>query len=159
MNRTIYPKSFNPITNKHINIIKQKLTIFDQLTITITCHPTKTKLFSIKKHIKLIKKTIKHNSQITINSFQNLLINYTHQINTSIILKKLHTISNFEYKFQITNINQHLNSTIKTYFIITNTKLFYISSSLIHKITSLNNNINNLIHPTTTITLQQQYNQ
>ena len=157
MNRAVYPGSFDPITNGHIDIIERGLAVFEQLTVAVACHPSKTGLFSIEERIELIKKAVGHDSRITVDSFQGLLVDYARQVDASVVLRGLRAVSDFEYEFQMANMNRHLDSTVETCFMMTGAGLFYVSSSLVREVASLGGDIDDLVHPTTAVALNERY--
>jgi pantetheine-phosphate adenylyltransferase len=158
MNRVVYPGSFDPITNGHIDIIERGLAVFEHLTVAVAIHPDKTGLFSIEERIELIHKAVGHDSRIIVDSFEGLLVDYAQRVGASVVLRGLRAVSDFEYEFQMANMNRNLNSAVETCFMMTGAGLFYVSSSLVREVARLGADIDDLVHPTTAVALYTKYN-
>jgi len=134
MKRAVYPGSFDPITNGHLDIIKRASEIFDEVIVGVLVNPDKNGLFDINDRVNLIKKTTSDISNVKVESFNGLLIDYMRKSNANIIVKGLRAISDFEYEFQMALLNSKLDSSIETVFLMTSEKNSYISSSSIKQI-------------------------
>ena len=132
MERTaVYPGSFDPITNGHMDIIRRALRFFDNLIILIAYNPNKSSLFTVEERIDLIKTVIGDDPRIRIDSFSGLLVDYVKKENAHVILRGLRAVSDFEYEFQMALINRRLDRDIETVFLMTGYKWFYTSSQLV----------------------------
>jgi pantetheine-phosphate adenylyltransferase len=146
MVHAVYPGSFDPITNGHIDIINRGLKIFDHLTIAVLINPQKIPLFTIEERAEMIKKSLLSVSDsIKIDQFKGLLIEYASKIGASVILRGLRAVSDFEFEFQLSLMNQRLNSHIHTVYLMSGIDVTYLSSGLVKEIASLGGNISGLV--------------
>lgn len=145
MKRAVYPGSFDPITNGHLDIIKRASEIFDEVIVGVLVNPDKNGLFDITERVNLIKKSTYNISNVRVESFTGLLIDFMKKTDTKIIVKGLRAISDFEYEFQMAMLNNKLNSNIETVFLMTSEKNSYISSSSIKQIAMFGGSITDFV--------------
>jgi pantetheine-phosphate adenylyltransferase len=141
----VYPGSFDPITNGHIDIIKRGLRMFDELIILIAYNPNKKTLFSVNERLEMIQEVIKDCNNIRVDSFDGLLVDFVKKIGANVILRGLRALSDFEYEFQLALINRRLNRDIETVFLMTGYKWFYTSSTIINEAASLGGSVKGLV--------------
>jgi len=141
----VYPGSFDPITNGHIDIIKRGLRMFDEMIVLIAYNPNKKSLFSVEERTDLIKAVLKCNGRVRIDSFSGLLVDYVKDAGANVILRGLRALSDFEYEFQMALINRRLNRDIETVFLMTGYKWFYTSSNIIKEAASLGGSVKGLV--------------
>jgi pantetheine-phosphate adenylyltransferase len=141
----VYPGTFDPITNGHLSIVKRGLKIFNKLIIAILNNPQKAPLFSMEERVAMIKKSVKSVSNIEIDTFDGLLVDYVIQKNSNVILRGLRAMSDFEYEFQLALMNRKLNRQVQSVFLMTDYKWFYTSSTIIKEAASLGGDINGLV--------------
>src|SRR5690554_2164598 len=134
MKTCIYPGSFDPVTNGHIDIINRAAKTFDKVIVGVLNNPNKKPLFTVEERIELLKKTVGHIENIEIESFSGLLIDFMVEKNSNIIVKGLRAVSDFEYEFQMALMNKKLSPEVETLFMMTNSNYSYISSSIIKEI-------------------------
>ncbi len=144
MRSAIYPGSFDPLTNGHLSLIQRGLEMFDRVTVAILVNPKKTPLFSIEERRDLIKEAI-NDPRIEIDAFEGLLVEYAKRKNVRVILRGLRAMSDFEYEFQLANMNRKLRPDIETVFMMTGEDYFYISSNLVREVASLGGNVEGLV--------------
>lgn len=145
--KIIYPGTFDPITNGHVDLIKRSLYIFDQVIVAVAADTQKTTLFSLGKRIELAATVLADIPNATVMSFKGLLVNFAKQQNAKAVLRGLRVVSDFEYEFQMAGINRHLNPEIETIFMTPSEKHTYVSSSLIKEIATLGGDITEFVHP------------
>lgn len=145
MSRAVYPGSFDPITNGHLDIIKRASRIFDEVIVAVLVNPDKKGLFNIEERVELIKKVTSNIKNVKVESFQGLLVDYVKQKEAKIIVKGLRTVTDFEYELQMALMNKALNSEIETVSLMTNPKYSYISSSSIKQVVNFGGNIKDLV--------------
>ena len=145
MIKAIYPGSFDPITNGHIDIIRRGSKIFDEIVIAISQSVNKNSFLSVKEKIKAINLSVEGLNNVEVTSFDGLLVDFANKNNAQIILRGLRAVSDFEYEFQLAGMNKHLNSTIETFFLTPSEEFANISSSLVKEILSLGGEINNFV--------------
>lgn len=146
MERTaIYPGSFDPITNGHIDIIKRGLKLIDELIILVSYNPNKKYLFSVEERMQIIREVTGEDSRIRIDSFPGLLVDYLKKENVSIILRGMRAVSDFEYEFQMALMNRRLGRNVETIYLMTGYKWFYTSSRLIREVACFGGSVKGLV--------------
>jgi pantetheine-phosphate adenylyltransferase len=146
MRAAIYPGSFDPLTNGHLSLIQRGLELFDRLIVGILVNPKKTPLFTIEERKQLIKDAVK-DPRVEIESFEGLLVEYARKKKVHVLLRGLRAVSDFEYEFQLANMNRKLRPDIETVFMMTGEDYFYISSNLVREVASLGGNVEGLVPP------------
>jgi len=131
------PGTYDPITEGHVDVIKRCIKVFDKVIIAVSKNPRKKPLYPILKRTEFIKKVFKKYDNIRVISFDGLLINLAEKENINVIVKGLRAISDFEYEFQMAQINKKLNPDIETMFLVTNPKYAYLSSSAVKEVAGL----------------------
>ena len=155
----IYPGTFDPITNGHLSIVKRALKIFDELIIAILNNPQKNPLFSIDERIHMIKKTLTGLSNVEVDTFDGLLVDYAVQKESNVILRGLRALSDFEYEFQMALMNRKLNRDVQSIFLTTDYKWFYTSSTIIKEAASLGGDISGLVPNIVNQQLKEKFGQ
>lgn len=145
MENAIYPGSFDPITNGHLDIIKRTARIFDKVIVSVVNNPSKNPMFTLEERVELIRYATKDIKNIEIDCFSGLLIDYVKEKNINVMVKGLRAVSDFEYEFQMALMNKKLNENIETLFMTTNSKYSYLSSSLVKEVFKLGGCINGLV--------------
>jgi len=145
LKKAIYPGSFDPITNGHLDIIKRSAKICDSLVVAITDTKDKDFMFDIFERKKIIEMSTKNINNIEIKTFDGLLIDFAKKENIDIIIRGLRVLSDFEYEFKMALMNRSLNKDIDTLFMMAHEKYTYISSSLIKEVASLGGEIDNYV--------------
>lgn len=149
MSVAIYPGSFDPITNGHVDIIRGGLVAFDKIVIAVLSNPKKVKpLFTEEERAEMIRDTFKDQAhRIEVDSFEGLLVDYCEKKNAHVILRGLRAVADFEYELQMANMNRHLNKKIETVFIMANDAFFYVSSSIVKEVATLGGSVDGLVPP------------
>jgi len=145
MRVAIYPGSFDPITNGHMDIIKRSCVLFDILIVAVISNPNKTPLFSVKERIELLQKAVAEIPNVTVDNFEGLLVEYASKKNAKAIVKGLRAISDFEVELQMALMNRKLNPSIETLFMMTSYKYSFLSSSLVKEIGKLGGCMSQLV--------------
>jgi len=140
----VYPGTFDPITNGHLSVVNRGLKLFDKLIIAILNNPQKAPLFTLDERIYMIKESLKGKTNIEVESFDGLLVDYVANKNSNIILKGLRALSDFEYEFQMALMNRKLDRKIQSVFLMTDYKWFYISSTIIKEAARFGGDISGL---------------
>lgn len=157
MIHAVYPGSFDPITFGHIDIILRGSNIFDKVTVAVLINPNKKSLFTIEERVSLIKEVTKDMKNVEVDSFNGLLINYMLEKKGNTIIKGLRAISDFEYELQMASINKKLADNIETFFMMTNNKYSYLSSSIVKEVARYNGSVNELVPPVVETALKKKY--
>ena len=147
MKVAIYPGTFDPITNGHLDIITRSIKFVDKLIIAVSNNNKKKTMFSINERVQMIKKVIQDTniSNVEVDFFDGLLMNYANKKGANIIIRGLRAISDFEYEFQMTGMNYKLDPKIETVFLMSSDKYQLISSKLIKEISSLKGNVSKFV--------------
>lgn len=145
MNIAVYPGSFDPITNGHLNIIERTSTIFDEVVVGILVNPDKNGLFSIEERVELIKRVTSHIPNVRVESFSGLLVDFMKNNNIKVIVKGLRAVSDFEYEFQMSLMNKKLNQDIETLFMMTSAEYSFLSSSSVKQVAAFGGCIKGLV--------------
>lgn len=141
----VYPGSFDPVTNGHLDIIERGSKAFDRLVVAVLENPRKNAMFTAEERLVMLNMVLKKYDNVEVDYYQGLLIDYAEQKNARIILKGLRAISDFEYEFQMAMINHKLNPSVETMFMMTSSKYSYLSSSIVKEIASYGGCIKGLI--------------
>lgn len=145
MRVAIYPGSFDPITNGHLDIITRGSKIFDKLIVGVLVNIDKKGLFKIDERVELIKKVTKHLPNVEVISFNGLLVDLARRHDAKVILKGLRAVSDFEYEFQMALMNTQLDPNIETLFMMTSSEYSYLSSSSVKQVAKFGGNIKGLV--------------
>ena len=156
--KAVYPGSFDPITNGHIDVIKRSLKIVNKVIIAVSSFQRKNFLFTLKERIEMIKETFKGDERIEIDSFDGLLVDYLKKKNLNLIVRGLRAISDFEYEFQMALTNRKLNKEIETIFIMPGEEYFFISSTLVKEIAKLKGQISCFVPSVVEKKLKEKFN-
>lgn len=143
----VYPGSFDPITCGHLDIIERGLEVFDQIIIAVARNSEKKSLFTTAERISQIKEATDNNPRITVDTFEGLLVDYVVSKGAKVILRGLRAVSDFEYEFQIAQMNHNLKSEVETLFMMTSVPYGYLSSSLVKEVASLQGPVESLVPP------------
>ena len=134
MTIAIYPGSFDPITNGHIDILKSGSEIFDRVIIAVSYNINKQGFLSVDERVNLIKKSVAHLSNVDVDAFEGLTVEYAKKKGADVLLRGLRTSFDFEYELQLSQTNNALNKDLKTVFLITKPEYNFISSSMVREI-------------------------
>jgi pantetheine-phosphate adenylyltransferase len=145
MKKAIYPGTFDPVTFGHIDLIKRALTIFDHLIIAVAVSSQKKTLFSKEERIQMLKKATRNLKGVTIDNFDELIIDYARKKKVKVILRGLRAFSDFEYEFQMVLTNRKLSPELETVFMMPKEDYSYFSSKLIKEIAALGGNLNGFV--------------
>lgn len=145
MKKVIYPGTFDPVTNGHIDVIKRATELFDSVVVTVAVNTSKTPLFSTEERLEMLKESLKDFKKVEIDSFEGLVVEHAHRVGAVGIIRGLRAVSDFEYEFQMALMNRKLDSEIKTVFLMPHEKYTYLNSSLIRNLAELNADISEFV--------------
>jgi len=143
----IYPGSFDPLTNGHVDIIERGSRIFDQIIVAVLGNVEKTPLFSEAERVSVLQHVFKGRTNVQVETFSGLLVDYAQQKKANVIVRGLRAVSDFEYEFQMALMNRHLAPGIETVFMMPAEQYTYISSRLIKEVFTLGGEITGLVPP------------
>lgn len=157
MSVAIYPGSFDPITNGHLDIIERGSKIFDRLIVAVLKNPNKKSLFTIEERIEMIRDAVSHLDNVEVDHFSGLLVDFARKRNAKIIIKGLRAVSDFEYELQMALMNKKLYKDIETVFIMTSTKYSFLSSSIVREVASFGGCVKDLVPPAVEEKLREKF--
>lgn len=143
----IYPGSFDPITNGHVDLVKRTLRVFDKIVVAIASNPGKDgSLFTVAERLQMVREVFKTlRGRVQADSFEGLLVDYAERKRATVIIRGLRAISDFEYEFQMAMMNHRLKPKLETFFMMTGESEFYISSRLVKEVVGLGGNVAGLV--------------
>jgi pantetheine-phosphate adenylyltransferase len=145
MKTIVYPGTFDPVTNGHIDLVERASRLFDKVVIGIASSQRKSPLFTIEERIELASECLQHMPNVEIHGFDCLLVNFVSDCNADAIMRGLRAVSDFEYEFQLANMNRALSPEIESIFLTPSEKFSYISSSLVREISSLKGDVSQFV--------------
>lgn len=145
MTRAIYPGSFDPITNGHLDVIGRASKLFDEVVVGVLSNSSKSPMFTVEERVLLIQEAVKAFSNVRVEHFQGLLVDYVKSNQIDVIIKGLRAISDFEAEFQMAAMNRHLGEGTETVFLMTDVHYSYLSSSLVKEVFKFNGDIKGLV--------------
>lgn len=143
----IYPGSFDPVTEGHLDIIRRASKQFDRLIVTVLNNLSKNPLFTVEERKELLRQSTADMPNVEIDSFRDLLAHYVRQKDAQVIVRGIRTVTDFEYELQIASINHKLNPDAETIFMMTNPKYSYLSSSVVKEIAHFGGDMTDLVTP------------
>jgi len=147
MIKAIYPGSFDPVTNGHLDIIQRSSRIFSELIVVVMSNQNKSTLFSVAERIRLLEVVSRDFPNVVITQHPGLLVHFMQQAKAQIIIKGLRALSDFEYEFQMALMNRTLDDDVETLFMMTSNRYSYLSSSLVKEVARLGGSVDELVHP------------
>ena len=143
----VFPGSFDPVTVGHIDLIERSTAVFDVVIVAVACNQEKTPLFTVKERIEMLESIFAYTSQVKIETFGGLLIDYLVQRDAHVIIRGLRAVSDFEYEFQMALMNRKLAPGIETFFMTSSALYTYVSSRIVKELASLGGDVSDLVHP------------
>ena len=145
MTLAIYPGSFDPITHGHLNLIERGLAVFDEMVVAVAQNVRKDSLFTVAERMTMIRQAIGPNPRVEVDTFQGLLVDYAKTRGSTVILRGLRAISDFEFEFQMAHMNRRLAEELETVFMMTGEDHFYVSSQMVREIASFGGSVSGLV--------------
>jgi pantetheine-phosphate adenylyltransferase len=143
----MYPGTFDPITNGHHDLIRRAATIFDRVIVAIAANPNKTPMFSLETRIDLARRVLHDIPHVEVVGYADLTVEFARKNNVSVVIRGLRAVSDFEFEFQLANMNRHLSPDIETVFLTPQEHFTFISSTLVREIAVLGGNVAEFVHP------------
>ena len=146
-NCSIYPGTFDPITNGHIDLVQRAAARFDRVIVAVAGSGSKTPCFDLEQRIQLARDTLKDCTNVSVMGFTGLLVEFAREQNAGVILRGLRAVSDFEYEFQLASMNRKLDASVETMFMTPDEGYTFISSTLVREIASLGGDVSTFVHP------------
>jgi len=156
MRHVIYPGTFDPITNGHLDIIERATTLFDVVTIGVTTNPAKNPLFSVEERVAMIRQVTQNFSNVRVDSFGGLLVDYAQRLGACAIIRGLRAISDFEYEFQMALVNRKISDSIVTVFLMPHEKYTYLNSTIVKELALFGGDISRFVPPEVEALIKQK---
>ncbi|MBI3005781.1 MAG: pantetheine-phosphate adenylyltransferase [Ignavibacteriales bacterium] len=156
MTIAIYPGTFDPFTNGHLDIVQRALRLFDKVIVTVARNSSKNPMFSEKERLKLIQESVKGMKNVDVELFDGLLVDYAREKKATAIVRGLRAISDFEYELQMALMNRKLNNAFETVFLMPNEKYTYLNSNIVREIARLGGNVSEFVPSVVNNALRQK---
>jgi pantetheine-phosphate adenylyltransferase len=137
----VYPGSFDPLTNGHVAIIQRGLKVFDRLVVAVANNPAKNPLFTVAERKAMISEVVGDDARVEVDSFDGLMVDYARRKGVHTVLRGLRAVSDFEYEFQIANMNRHLLPDVETVFVMTGEDYFFVSARLVREVATFGGDV------------------
>ncbi|XXF08949.1 pantetheine-phosphate adenylyltransferase [Pseudomonas sp. D1-3] len=157
MNRVLYPGTFDPITKGHGDLVERAARLFDSVVIAVAASPKKNPLFSLEQRVELAREVTKHLPNVEVIGFSTLLASFAKEQGANILLRGLRAVSDFEYEFQLANMNRQLAPELESLFLTPSEKYSFISSTLVREIANLGGDISKFVHPAVAEALTERF--
>jgi pantetheine-phosphate adenylyltransferase len=141
----IYPGTFDPVTNGHIDILKRALILFDKVIVAIAINPGKKPLFTLEERLTMLREIAKNIPNAEVDAFEGLLVDYARKCDACAIVRGLRAVSDFEYEFQMALMNRRLNGNIQTFFLMTDLRWIFTSSSIIKEAAQFGGDVREMV--------------
>ena len=153
----IYPGSFDPVTNGHIDIAQRGLRLFDKIIVAILSNPVKNFLFTVEERIEMLESSFEEYPNIEVEKFDGLLVDYAAKKDSTAILRGMRAVSDFEYEFQLALMNRKLNRDVQTVFLMTGLRWIFTSSSIIKEAAQFGGDIEGMVPPIVNEKLKKKF--
>lgn len=147
-NKAVYPGSFDPLTNGHLDIIERASELYDEVTVALLINTSKKGLLSFEERLEILKKETARFSNVKVDFFGGLLVEYCREKDIKVIIRGLRAVSDYEYEMQIAQMNRNLNKSVETIFLMTNTKYSFLSSSVVKEVAKFGGDISEIVPKT-----------
>ncbi len=147
MNRVLYPGTFDPITHGHTDLVERAARLFDEVIIAVAASPKKGPLFSLEQRVELAREVTAHLPNVKAYGFSNLLAHFVKEVEANVLMRGLRAVSDFEYEFQLANMNRKLAPDVESLFLTPCEQYSFISSTLVREIAALDGDISQFVHP------------
>jgi pantetheine-phosphate adenylyltransferase len=155
--RAIYPGSFDPLTNGHLAIIQRGLKIFDELVVAVASNPSKNPLFSMEERKRLIREAVGADPRVEVDAFETLLVDYAKKRGIHTVLRGLRAFSDFEFEFQLANVNRKLDPEFDSVFVMTGEDYFFVSAKIVREVANLGGDVSGMVPPNVAEGLRRKF--
>lgn len=141
MRKVIYPGSFDPVTNGHLDVIQRAARLFDKVIVAVANNDTKRPLFTLKERVQLVRRAVRHLPNVEVDSFSGLLVHYAEKRGALVVIRGLRAVSDFEFEFQLALTNRKMNDRVETIFMMPREANVFLSSSVVKEISRLGGDV------------------
>jgi pantetheine-phosphate adenylyltransferase len=145
MAKVIYPGTFDPVTNGHIDIVSRAIELFDEVIVTVARNPGKTSLFTVEERVEMLKESLKDYKRVVVDSFDGLVVNHAKQVGAVGIIRGLRAISDFEYEFQMALMNRKLAGEITTILLMPHARYTYLNSTIVRNLAQFQGDVSEFV--------------
>src|ERR1700731_1511135 len=157
MRRAIYPGSFDPITNEHLDVVERAGKLFDEVVVAVAHNIEKEALFSLEERLELLRQTLGKKTHIRVGQFSGLLVDFAVAEQAAAVIRGLRAVSDFEFEFQMALMNRKLQGAVETIFLMPKEEYTYLSSRLIKEIAQLGGDVSSFVPPAAARALRQKF--
>ncbi len=143
--RAVYPGTFDPVTNGHIDLIHRSAALFDEVVVAILRNTDKIPLFSVEERVRMLEQVVRNMQNVSVTTFEGLLVDFAERINASVIVRGIRAVSDYEYELQMALMNRRLSSRVETVFMMPAETYSYLSSRLVKEISRLGGSVHGLV--------------
>lgn len=147
MAKVIYPGTFDPVTNGHIDIVRRAIELFDQVIVTVAKNPSKTALFTVEERVEMLNESLKEFSNVIVDSFDGLVVDHARNVGAIGIIRGLRAVSDFEYEFQMALMNRKLAGEITTILLMPHARYTYLNSTIVRNLAQFHGNVAEFVPP------------
>ena len=158
MAKAIYPGTFDPVTNGHIDIIKRAREIYDSIVVTVAINTGKNPLFTTQERVEMLKECLKEYSNVEVDSFDGLVVDHARNVGAVSIIRGLRAVSDFEYEFQMALMNRKLAGEISTVFLMPHENYTYLNSSIVRNLAGFHSDVSDFVPPNVCKALKDKFN-
>ncbi len=152
----VFPASFDPVTNGHLDLIDRAAAVFDELVVAVARNLAKSGTFSIDERLAMLESVVADRPTVRVTSFDGLLVDYARRIGAGAVIRGLRAVSDFEYEFEMALMNRHLYPEIETLFMMTSQRFFYVSSSRLKELVRFGTNVEEFVPPLVAARLKEK---
>ena len=145
--KAVYPGSFDPVTNGHIDIIMRGRRIFDEIVVALVHNPSKTYLFSVEQRLEMLEKSFSGVENVSFDFFDGLLVDYVDQTDANVVVRGIRAVTDFEFELQMALMNKRLSRNFETVFLMPREEHIFVSSRLVKEIARLDGDVSSMVHP------------
>ncbi len=145
MKTVLYPGTFDPVTNGHIDVIERAMDLFDKIVVTVARNPVKSPMFSVEDRLIMLKESLKKYDNVFVDSFEGLVVDHAKEIGAIGIIRGLRAVSDFEYEFQMALMNRKLNENLRTILLMPHEKYTYLNSTIIRNLAQFNSDVSDFV--------------
>ena len=157
MKIAVYPGSFDPVTNGHIDVLERALALFDRVIVTVARNSSKTPLFSTDERVELLRRAVEHLPGAEVDTFSGLIVDYARSKNAVALVRGLRAVSDFEYEFQMALMNRNLAGDIATVFLMPHERFTYLNSSIVRALARRHTDVSDFVPPVVLTALQEKF--